>query len=351
MVTDPCGEPLDVPLDTTSPVAWVGYANAALAARIGPVLAELVDDLDHAVARPAASTCSVASPTTRVRWCSRCRPAAPRPWSRSRPTRSPWGRCSSLPTRPRRLAHLPYPEIRDALAPLPRWTHYVVGVAAGAGPPRRDRTAAGPPLGVVGGAAVGGRGVERGAGGRDRACARRRRYRPAPAGRRCARRRRTRWSVRPAGSWTRSPSPMGVPARCCRSCAGPPRCVPWPCCPTAIEVVGWPTGAEHDVGGAPYRRARAAAFMGKRIVEDDAAQDVAVGERAARVRGRRASRSARRRGVPRSLGRHRRRHHDRRPRRDVSGAGGHAVRRRGARAWRGGARRARREATSPRWVR
>ena len=45
MVTDPWGEPLDGPLDNVSPVAWVGYANEALAARIGPVLAELVDGL------------------------------------------------------------------------------------------------------------------------------------------------------------------------------------------------------------------------------------------------------------------------------------------------------------------
>jgi len=45
VVTDPWGEPLDAPLDTTSAVAWVGYANPALAARIGPILAELVDDL------------------------------------------------------------------------------------------------------------------------------------------------------------------------------------------------------------------------------------------------------------------------------------------------------------------
>jgi fructose-1,6-bisphosphatase/inositol monophosphatase family enzyme len=45
VVTDPWGRPLDAPLDTTSPVAWVGYANEALAARIGPVLAELVDEL------------------------------------------------------------------------------------------------------------------------------------------------------------------------------------------------------------------------------------------------------------------------------------------------------------------
>jgi fructose-1,6-bisphosphatase/inositol monophosphatase family enzyme len=45
VVTDPRGEPLAVPLDNVTPVAWVGYANRALAARIGPVLAELVDGL------------------------------------------------------------------------------------------------------------------------------------------------------------------------------------------------------------------------------------------------------------------------------------------------------------------
>lgn len=38
--------------------------------------------------------------------------------------------------------------------------------------------------------------------------------------------------------------------------------------PPGVEVVGWPTGAEHDVSGVPYRRARVAAFMGKRIVEE-----------------------------------------------------------------------------------
>ena len=36
------------------------------------------------------------------------------------------------------------------------------------------------------------------------------------------------------------------------------------------EVVGWPTGATHDVSGRPYRRARTAAFMGKTMVEDAA---------------------------------------------------------------------------------
>jgi fructose-1,6-bisphosphatase/inositol monophosphatase family enzyme len=45
VVTDPWGQPLDAPLDNLSPVAWVGYANEALASHIGPVLAELVDGL------------------------------------------------------------------------------------------------------------------------------------------------------------------------------------------------------------------------------------------------------------------------------------------------------------------
>jgi hypothetical protein len=38
VITDPWGGPLDVPLDTTSAVAWVGYANARLAERIGPAV-------------------------------------------------------------------------------------------------------------------------------------------------------------------------------------------------------------------------------------------------------------------------------------------------------------------------
>jgi hypothetical protein len=45
VVTDPWGQPLDAPLDTTTPVAWAGYANQALAGWIGPVLAELADGL------------------------------------------------------------------------------------------------------------------------------------------------------------------------------------------------------------------------------------------------------------------------------------------------------------------
>ena len=74
--------------------------------------------------------------------------------------------------------------------------------------------------------------------------------------------------------------------------------------PEGIEVVGRPTGAEHDVSGAPYRRARAAAFMGKRIIERGRGAGVVLGERGAGVGGRRAPRTARGCGVPRTVGHH-----------------------------------------------
>ncbi len=48
--------------------------------------------------------------------------------------------------------------------------------------------------------------------------------------------------------------------------------------PGGVEVVGWPSGATHDVGGAPYRHARTASFMGRRMTE--AATGRACGGRA-----------------------------------------------------------------------
>jgi fructose-1,6-bisphosphatase/inositol monophosphatase family enzyme len=42
LITAPDGKPLRVPLDTTSPVAWVGYANPALARLIGPKLRKIL---------------------------------------------------------------------------------------------------------------------------------------------------------------------------------------------------------------------------------------------------------------------------------------------------------------------
>ena len=41
VIEAPDGRPLRAPLDTTSPVAWVGYANATLARRIRPVLRQV----------------------------------------------------------------------------------------------------------------------------------------------------------------------------------------------------------------------------------------------------------------------------------------------------------------------
>ena len=41
---DPRGGPVDVPLDTTTPVAWMAYANPALAEAIRPVLADVLAD-------------------------------------------------------------------------------------------------------------------------------------------------------------------------------------------------------------------------------------------------------------------------------------------------------------------
>jgi fructose-1,6-bisphosphatase/inositol monophosphatase family enzyme len=44
VVEAPGGEPLQAPLDTTSPVAWMGYANPGLADQIRPVLERLMQE-------------------------------------------------------------------------------------------------------------------------------------------------------------------------------------------------------------------------------------------------------------------------------------------------------------------
>jgi fructose-1,6-bisphosphatase/inositol monophosphatase family enzyme len=43
IVESPLGRPLRAPLDTTSAVAWMGYANATLAAQVRPVLRRLIE--------------------------------------------------------------------------------------------------------------------------------------------------------------------------------------------------------------------------------------------------------------------------------------------------------------------
>ena len=97
-----------------------------------------------------------------------------------------------------------YEDIRTGLAPFPRWTHYVIGVALVLAAPRRDRSAAGAARDQFGSA------TPRSAWRRARRSRwpPRARWGPAPltllAWPRCVRRRRTTWSAHRAGSWTRS---------------------------------------------------------------------------------------------------------------------------------------------------
>jgi fructose-1,6-bisphosphatase/inositol monophosphatase family enzyme len=43
IVGDPRGRPLDAPLDTVTPVAWIGFANRELEAHVRPALAEMLE--------------------------------------------------------------------------------------------------------------------------------------------------------------------------------------------------------------------------------------------------------------------------------------------------------------------
>jgi hypothetical protein len=45
ILESPDGSPLDGPLDTTSPISWVGYANPKLAAQIRPVLRAVLNEM------------------------------------------------------------------------------------------------------------------------------------------------------------------------------------------------------------------------------------------------------------------------------------------------------------------
>jgi fructose-1,6-bisphosphatase/inositol monophosphatase family enzyme len=52
VVTDPWGTPVAAPLDTTSPVAWVGYANETLRQTIAPVFQRMLAELLTELGRP-----------------------------------------------------------------------------------------------------------------------------------------------------------------------------------------------------------------------------------------------------------------------------------------------------------
>ena len=170
---------------------------------------------------------------------------------------------------------------------FPKWTHYVARRRTRARASRRDRAAACAAVGRVRRADLGRRVVERRARGRDRTGARRRPRSSRSGSRRCARRRRTTWSGRPAGSWTRSWSRSVVPVRCCRSSAGRRRSTHWWRCPPGSRWSVCPPAPSTTSAVRPTGAARAAAFMGKRIVEDAiGARHVGVGQRAPDRRGR-----------------------------------------------------------------
>jgi L-arabinokinase len=166
-----------------------------------------------------------------------------------------------------RLATLDYADVRRALEELPRWTHYVLGVVVVlvrhgviAPPQACLRISSDLPesVGVASSAALEVATARAlGAGVID--------------------------PVRLAGLCQEAENyvvgaPCGVMDQVAIAVGSPGSLLPilcrpastWPevVLPANVEVVGWPSGVAHDVGGAPYGRTRAAAFMGKRMVEE-----------------------------------------------------------------------------------
>ena len=165
------------------------------------------------------------------------------------------------------LARLPYPEVRAALVAHPRWTHYVVGVAVvlvrhGVIDPPRARLVVSSDVpqsvGVSSSAALEVATARAlGAGALD----------PLRLAALCQEAENHVVGA-PCGIMDQVTVAVGTPGAILPILCRPASAAASLSLPPYIEVVGWPTGAEHDVGGAPYGRARAAAFMGKRIVED-----------------------------------------------------------------------------------
>ena len=169
------------------------------------------------------------------------------------------------------LAQLPYPELRAELAPLPRWTHYVLGVALVLvrhrviEPPRVSLSVSSEvpqSVGVSSSAALEVASARAlGAGRLD----------PLRLASLCQEA-ENRVVGAPCGIMDQVVVAMGRTGAVLPILCRPASVLPLTPLPDEVEVVGRPTGAEPDVSGTPYRRARAAAFMGKRIIEAEAAQ-------------------------------------------------------------------------------
>jgi L-arabinokinase len=164
------------------------------------------------------------------------------------------------------LAALPYADVRDALAAFPKWTHYVLGVAVvlvrhGVIDPPRARlsiTSDVPrSIGVSSSAAL--EVATARALGADH-------LEPLRLAALCQEAENQVVGA-PCGIMDQVVVTMGRPGDVLPILCRPAMVDPVVELHDDLEVVGVPTGAEHDVSGVPYRRARAAAFMGKRIVE------------------------------------------------------------------------------------
>jgi L-arabinokinase len=169
------------------------------------------------------------------------------------------------------LAMLPYRDARDALSPHPTWTHYVLGVALVlvrhrvlTAPRARLSITSDVPTSVgVSSSAALEVATARALGAGD--------VEPLRLAALCQEAENHVVGA-PCGIMDQVVVTMGragavLPIRC-----RPAAVDPMVSLPEGVEVVGVPTGAAHDVSGVPYRRARAAAFMGRRIVHEQTSQ-------------------------------------------------------------------------------
>ena len=170
-----------------------------------------------------------------------------------------------------RLASLEYAAVRRALAGLPRWTHYVLGVAVVLvrhgviRPPHAQlRISSDLPqsVGVASSAALEVATARAlGAGALD----------PLRLAALCQEAENYVVGA-PCGVMDQVAVAAGEPGTLLPILCRPASTCPAVPVPADLEIVGWPTGAAHDVSGTPYGRARTAAFMGKRIVEESEGQ-------------------------------------------------------------------------------
>lgn len=167
------------------------------------------------------------------------------------------------------LARSPFETARELLAPAPRWTHYLVGVAlvlvrhgvveppvvelsVSSRLPQAVGVASSAALEVATARALGADDLE-----------------PVRLAALCQEA-ENRVVGAPCGIMDQVAVVSGVPGHVLPVLCRPATVhAPEPL-PPGVEVVGWPTGAVHDVGGPPYARARSAAFMGKAMIEQAA---------------------------------------------------------------------------------